>query len=150
MSIKEILDSAWVRRLGRLAMICIIPIVTAGGSAIGWIVWQNYTTSSRAEEVAAKAAAIAADVKVLQDQRADLIDERAKADLAWREKFDASLVRVNQQLSTEMGTVRTEIGELKGDIGELKGLIVRSQSAAVPFSPGRPVASMLGEVNVPN
>lgn len=114
LTLKQILDSAWVRRLGRAAMIITPILMTMGGGGIGWLVWENRDLAKRASETAASAVAVSLQVKSEQGAYALLADQRAAAEQAWRTRFDAGLTGV-----------QADVGEIKGDIGELKGLIMR-------------------------
>ena len=156
LTIKQILDLAWVRRLSRAAMILVIPLISVGGSAIGWIIWQNYQAADKAvvaADIAAKTAAaaveIAEDVKAIQIERAALADTRAADDKAWRDRLDAGLTRVNQRISTELGALKDDVGDLKGAIGEHKGLIVSDRAASLPWGSFPPPVELVagGKIN---
>ncbi len=137
MSIKEILDSAWVRRFGRLSMIVLPFIISIGGSAIGWVIYQNYMVSTRAEATAAKAATIAADVQDVQDERAALTDQRAKDEEAWRRRLDIGLTSLSSRVTT-----------LIGEVGQLKGIVIR-ESNSVTWTVPHPAGLFSGgEVDI--
>jgi hypothetical protein len=117
MTFKEWLDSIWSQRLQRLVIYSLPIMISGGGGVIGWFVYQNYTTASRAEEAASKAVELAAKVQDVQDERADLSDQRAIDEKAWRERFDRSLTSVNQRISV-----------LIDQVGQLKGIVIREGS----------------------
>lgn len=127
LTLKQILDSAWVRRLGRAAMIITPVLMSIGGVGIGWIVWDSRDIAKQAIQTAASAVSVSLQVKQEQGSRADLADQRAIAEQAWRDRFDAGLVNV-----------QADVGEIKGDIGELKGLIMR-QTAGKTDREGRAI-----------
>lgn len=120
LTLKQILDSAWVRRLGRAAMILTPILMSLGGAGIGWIVWDSRDIAKTASSTAASAVAVSLQVKQEQGARADLADQRALAEQAWRNRFDATITNV-----------QADVGEIKGDIGELKGLIMRQTAGKV-------------------
>lgn len=149
LTLKQILDSPWMRRLSRLAMTAGVTIITMICSGIGWLVWQNNEVSTAAQKAAAQAVEKVEDVAETQKARAELTDLARDADEKWRQKFDASLVRVNQRISTEVGPINAKLGELQGEIGEIKGLILREKSAAMPWAPLPPPAEYLAAASDP-
>lgn len=114
LTLKQILDSAWVRRLGRLAMIVTPVLMSAGGLGIGWIVWDSRDIAKQANSTAASAVAVSLQVKQEQQAYTLLEQQRAQSEQTWRNRFDAGLT-----------SVQADVGEIKGDVGELKGLIMR-------------------------
>jgi hypothetical protein len=137
LTIKQILDSAWVRRLSRAMMIVFPMVVSAVGGAGTWVMYQNWQTSQQAVAAAATAASIAAEavktanlVSDKQDARAELADQRDEDAREWQKNLDDRLIRLNQRVSTEIGVVQAKLGELQGAVGELKGLIVRQSAQA--------------------
>lgn len=127
LTLKQILDSAWVRRLGRAAMIITPVLISIGGGGIGWIVWDSRDIAKQASSTAASAVAVSLQVKQDQGAYAGIAEQRALSEQAWRNRFDASLTNV-----------QADVGEIKGDIGELKGLIMR-QTAGKTDRQGRAI-----------
>ena len=152
LTLKQILDSNWVRRLSRASMVVFPIVISTIGGAGSWVLYQNWQTSEKAVQASSEAAKIAAqalrvadDVRSKQDDRADLADTRAIDAKAWQQRLDEGLVRLNQRVSVQASeqnakfdAVNAKLGDLLGDIGELKGLIVRQNasigpSVAAPF-----------------
>lgn len=138
LTLKQILDSAWVRRIARACMIVLPVIVTSGGSFVAWVMFQNWQTSDNAVRAAQSATTVAGqalvvvkDVQQTQDARAALADQARLDQQAWQKQLDDRLIRLNQRVSTDVGELKDDIGEIKGAVGELKGLIIRQTSAKV-------------------
>lgn len=139
MSLKQFADSPWMRRLGRLATVFGIPTlgILVSGMLV-FIAW-NVAISYGAQETANKAVDIAVEVKDVQDERAELSDQRAKDEQAWRERFDRSLSSVNTRITT-----------LIDQVGQLKGIVIREGNAEAPWLPDRRPAELLstGQLDV--
>lgn len=147
LTLKQLLDAPWTRRLSRAFMILLFPVVGAGGSFVGWIIHENAQRAGTAAELAAEAVKVAAAVSDKQDDRANLADQRSADEKAWRDRLDAGLTRVNVRISTEIGRISEDMGEIKGSLGELKGLILRQQASA-PWA-GVPGNVMATQVEIP-
>jgi uncharacterized protein YlxW (UPF0749 family) len=123
MTIKQFLDLPWMRRIGRAAQVFGIPAIGLLCSAIGTLVWMNYSTASQAQVTATQAVEIASEVQDAQEARAQLADQRAEEEKAWRERFDRSLTSINRQMT-----------RLTGEVGQLKGIVIREGNAVIPWS----------------
>ena len=149
LTIKQILDSAWVRRLSRALMILLLPTITAVGSAGSWVLYENWRTSqkavmaSEAAAIIAKQALLSAEqLKAKQDDRAEVADDRADDAKLWQQRLDDGLVRLNARVSAQdtkysekLDAVYTKLGDVLGDIGEIKGLIIRQNASADYVAP---------------
>ncbi len=117
MSLKQFADSPWMRRLGRLATVFGIPTLAALVSGLLVFVAWNVAVSYGAQKTADDAVKIVTEVKDVQDERAELGDQRAKNEQAWRDRLDRSLTSVNQRISV-----------LIDQVGQLKGIVIREGS----------------------
>lgn len=130
LTLKQILDSPWVRRIARgvwIVMGFVLPSMLGG---IGWVLWANKTTSESANATSKQALSIAQSVSDKLDNRSEINDDRATNEQQWRDQLTNQIIRLNQRVSLEVGGLRTDMGELKGQMGELKGLIVRQSASA--------------------
>lgn len=130
LTLKQILDSGWVRRIGRVAVIITPILMSAGGGFVGWLIHTNNETSAKAATIATAAVALAEDLRHKNDERAMLADARAADQKAWQDSLDSGLIRLGQRVTNEFSTVNEKFSEIAGDIGELKGLIVRQSASA--------------------
>lgn len=127
LTLKQILDAPWTRRIAHGVWIVLGFVVPSMLAGIGWIVWGSRDTSLVAKVTAEQALVIVRDLKLSQSASEDLAEQRALAELAWRNRLDAGLTNV-----------QADVGEIKGDIGELKGLIMR-QTAGKTDRQGRAI-----------
>ncbi len=135
MTLEQWFRSKWFGYAWKLAALVggfTFPVL---GLIITLVTTDTNATARQANETAVGALNVVSEVKQVQEARADLADQRAVDEKAWRDQISAQGVRRNQRVSAEVGALRDDIGELKGAIGELKGLIIRQTAqgdAGVP------------------